>query len=622
MAVYKGDKTREIIFPLGGIGSGSIGLAGNGELVDWEIQNNPCKGTLNGYSHFAVRVKTPDGKIDARVLQGDHTKDLMGQYGRRGNVCYGYGFGVDPMLMAGFRHFRDYTFRGEFPIAEISFKDKSFPCLLKLTAFNPFIPHCEDDSSIPAAFFELDVKNTLDEEIEFTAALSVGNLFNGLSESFIKGNVKGVRMFRVGDKENVAWGELVIASDHKNVAVQPYWFRGRWQDGIQTFWREFSDGVKIRPRSYGEPAVFEHAASRDMATIEVNTSLKPRAREKIRFIISWNIPKRRADWEPQREEDGKNATWKNYYAVLYSDAIASAMDGLNRWGDLYRRTDEFRRAVHGMKLDPAVIEAAASNLSVLKSATVLRLEDGSLWGFEGLGECWGSCMGTCTHVWGYEYALPFLFPKLSRTTSELDYKHNLFPDGAMSFRLPLPVGQKTGMYLPCVDGQFVSVMRVYREWKLSGDTEWLKAIYPLVKRSVRYAWDKDTVFGWDRDCDGVLEGRQHHTLDMEMFGPSAWLEGIYIAALEASARMADEMNDKEFAAFCRKLRENGKKWTEEHLFNGEYYMQKVDLGDRELLRRYNGDEYWNEETGEIKYQIGEGCNIDQLLGQWHAHLNG
>ena len=38
--IYQGDTLREISFPLGGIGSGSVGLAGNGSLVDWEISRN------------------------------------------------------------------------------------------------------------------------------------------------------------------------------------------------------------------------------------------------------------------------------------------------------------------------------------------------------------------------------------------------------------------------------------------------------------------------------------------------------------------------------------------------------------------------------------------------------
>ena len=76
---YEGDRLREIIFPLGGIGTGSIGLAGNGRLVDWEIFNRPAKGSDNGYTHFAVRAERSDG-VETRVLNGDYTKDLMGQY--------------------------------------------------------------------------------------------------------------------------------------------------------------------------------------------------------------------------------------------------------------------------------------------------------------------------------------------------------------------------------------------------------------------------------------------------------------------------------------------------------------------------------------------------------------
>ena len=61
-------------------------------------------------------------------------------------------------------------------------------------------------------------------------------------------------------------------------------------------------------------------------------------------------------------------------------------------------------------------------------------------------------------------------------------------------------------------------MKVYREWKLSGDTEWLRGIWGDVKRSLEFAWSPENADRWDADRDGVLEGRQHHTLDMELFG--------------------------------------------------------------------------------------------------------
>ena len=46
--IYSKQKTKSISFPLGGIGTGCIGLAGNGELKDWEIFNRPNKCTRHG----------------------------------------------------------------------------------------------------------------------------------------------------------------------------------------------------------------------------------------------------------------------------------------------------------------------------------------------------------------------------------------------------------------------------------------------------------------------------------------------------------------------------------------------------------------------------------------------
>ena len=53
---YEGEKTREIVFPLGGIGTGCVGLAGNGRLLDWEIANRPNKGFVLGHSNLAVKA--------------------------------------------------------------------------------------------------------------------------------------------------------------------------------------------------------------------------------------------------------------------------------------------------------------------------------------------------------------------------------------------------------------------------------------------------------------------------------------------------------------------------------------------------------------------------------------
>lgn len=173
--VYKGSKTREISFPLGGIGSGSIGLSGNGRLVDWEIFNRPNKKSFNGFSHFSVKAEQDGRVLDTRILNGDMQSPYLGERIRGGPLHSGYGFGPESQTMAGMPHFQEVEFQGEFPLAGMTFTDPAFPGKITLQAFNPFIPLNDVDSSIPAAFFEWEIENTSDAPITYTVNLSVGN---------------------------------------------------------------------------------------------------------------------------------------------------------------------------------------------------------------------------------------------------------------------------------------------------------------------------------------------------------------------------------------------------------------------------------------------------------------
>jgi len=65
----------------------------------------------------------------------------------------------------------------------------------------------------------------------------------------------------------------------------------------------------------------------------------------------------------------------------------------------------------------------------------------------------------------------------------------------------------------------------------------------------------------------------------------------------------------------------------------DIYHQLIDLDDRDILKPFDSgsrgmggakasDAYWSEEHGEIKYQVGEGCELDMTIAQWHANLYG
>src|SRR5690606_19496004 len=67
------------------------------------------------------------------------------------------------------------NFDGRFPVASLNFDDPAFPGTVTLTAFNPFIPCNERDSSLPAAFFEITFHNPLDVPVDYTLAGILGH---------------------------------------------------------------------------------------------------------------------------------------------------------------------------------------------------------------------------------------------------------------------------------------------------------------------------------------------------------------------------------------------------------------------------------------------------------------
>jgi uncharacterized protein (DUF608 family) len=627
---YERAKTSQISFPVGGIGSGSLGLAGDGRLVDWEIFNRPNKNSLQGFSHFAVKAEKDGKLVDARVLQGDLKPPYTGV--NRGTLYSGFGFGPARESMSGLPHFSETEFNGAFPFAEMLFKDSHFPGTASLTAFNPLIPLNEKDSSIPAAFFEVGIVNTSESTLDYTVAFTTKNpnpKEKNLNSSFKDNGISGITLGSTcaASEKELNCGDITVATDANATSIQECWFRGAWFDSLIVFWKDFCAAGGLKNRKYGEP---NKSGDADHGTLAAHFNLAPGKTGKIRFIVSWNFPFAHNYWNPPPCDCvdaacGKpGSAWRNYYATIFRDSKDSAAYSLKNWERLHADTRLFKDALFSSTLPEPVLDAVSANISILKTPTCLRLEDGSFYGFEGCHSNAGCCEGSCTHVWNYAYAMPFLFPNLERSMRDLDYKHNLRADGGMPFRLQLPVGREMSNFRPCVDGQLGGVVKVYRDWKISGDTPWLRKIWPLVRKSLEFAWSEGNSDLWDPGKSGVITGRQHHTLDVELFGANAWLTGFYLAALKAGAEMAEICGEQEAAQEYLCIFEKGKAFVDANLFNGEYYSQVLDLNDQSLFQRFPdaSDFYWNREHGEIKYQIDDGCGIDQVIAQWHANICG
>jgi len=638
--IYTGDRRKYVAFPLGGIGTGSISLTGSGRLIDWSIRNRPAIHQFNGYSHFAIKAEQDGRLLDARVLNGPYEGIPTGSPSTR--KFDGFGFGANRDSLAGVPHFDDVTFIGRFPVAELDFHRATFPGEVRLTAFSPFIPHNDRDSSMPVALLTFSVKNDRDAAIDYTIAATLGNYGcdSGIHSFNRQNGLSTLHFTSVDAGSPEQRGDLAIMTDEDDVEHVDYHFRGQWFDSLACYWREFARAGRMPERNYDKPRVVRNMFQQpEHGTLAARVRVGPGETRQVRFAISWNYPFGSIYWFNRDQPGsppfaGTPPTWKNYYATQWADSVDSGTDAFTRWATLETPTWAFRDSLFGSSLPPEIIDAVNGTLGILRSATVIRLEGGEIWGWEGQHPQEGSCEGSCTHVWNYQQTLASLFPALERTLRETEFTYNQLPNGGLTFRQRLPLGSGFDIIGPCADGHFGAIIKAYREWKNLGDDDWLKRYWPNIRRAMEYAWSHDNPDKWDPEKTGVLWGCQHHTLDMELFGPSSWLTSLYLAALKAASIMADAIGEPEFGKECRDLAAKGGAYVDRELFNGRYYTQKINLADRWVLtpferRRKAGvlsepfmEAYWSEEYGEIKYQIGNGCLTDQILGQWHADMIG
>jgi non-lysosomal glucosylceramidase len=638
--VYNDQRRRYVAFPLGGIGTGSVSLTGSGRLIDWSIRNRPAIDQFNGYSHFAIKAELDGKLLDARVLNGPYEGTPTGSPSVR--KFDGFGFGANRDSMVGVPHFDDVTFTGRFPMAELEFHQTDFPGQVRMTVFSPFIPHNDRDSSMPVALFEFAVENNTAAPIDYTIASTLGNYGcdSGIHTFTSENGLSALHFTSAETGRPEQRGDLAITTDGEDVEHVDYHFRGQWFDSLSLYWREFARAGRLRERRYEKPRATKNMFQQpEHGTLAVRLRVAPGETRQVRFAMSWNYPLGSIYWFDRDQPgsplfEGTPPTWKNYYATQWTDSAASGADAFQRWETLEAQTLAFRDSIFESSLPPEIIDAVNGTLGILRSATLIRLEGGEVWGWEGQHPREGSCEGSCTHVWNYQQALANLFPALERTLRETEFTYNQLPNGGLTFRQRLPLGSGYDIIGPCADGHFGAIVKAYREWKNLGDNAWLHQYWPNIRKAMEYAWSPDNPDKWDPSRTGVLWGRQHHTLDMELFGPNSWLTTMYIAALAAASHMADAIGDPAFAQECRGMAAKGGAYVDRELFNGRYYAQKLDLSDRSILIAFDQNRkagvlsdsfmeaYWSDEYREIKYQIGGGCLTDQILGQWHADMAG
>lgn len=597
------DRAGAAAFLLGGIGTGNISLGSRGDFRDWEIFNKPAKGNKVPYSFFAIRIQRSGEPPLARILEarlhGPHTQSK----------------GYHPGTVAGLPHLDSSIMWAEYPFVQVDFRDRDLPLDIGLAAFTPFIPLNADDSGIPGAVIRYTIRNNSGTPLSVSIAGSLTNAvgFSGFNEfgNFElatenrntyreTGTCRGIFYDSPAiDSRHLCAGSMALMTTEKDISHKASWLQGGWFDGIQDFWDDFREDGRLEEQSrFNAPGNRLNEWNLNVGSICIRKELQPGDRHVFEFVLSWYFPNRPKAWKA-RDASCDCGTTKNYYAGLFADAWEAGRYLLENLERLEKHSRDFRRALFSSTLPWHVLEAVANNITVIRSPTCFRIQDGTFVAWEGCHDAEGCCAGSCTHVWSYAQTLAFLFPALAQSMRIVEFEIETDEDGSMAFRTQRVFGLSKWDVQPAIDGQMGSIIRVYRDWKFSANNDLLKKLWPKISKALDFAF----VY-WDTDGDFIPDGEQHNTYDIEFFGPNSMTASMFFTALKAGAEMASFLGDAEHEAKYRKALLEGSRRMDEMLWNGEYYIQKL------------------EDVNQYRYQYGSGCLSDQLLGQYHAHVSG
>lgn len=617
-AAYEGPHLSRVAFPLGGIGAGMLCVEGSGALSHVSVRNTP--NVFNEPMIFAA-VKVLGHDKTARLLEGPVPEwKIFGERGT-GNGASGRTF--------GFPRFDAARFDTRFPFAEIELTARAIPLHCRLTGWSPFLPGNADDSSLPIAVLEYTFLNQTKEHLEAVFSFHAAHFMSTSPEGASVGSIDhGFVLRQLGSDEMPSdEGAFAITLLDPNARVDCAWFRGGWFDAATILWQHIDSGdvVANPPLTEGRPS--------PGGSVYLPFSLLPGEERTATILLNWHVPKTTLRHGAETETcccGTSSSQCDNMHVPWYAGRFASieslveyARTNLER---LRRDSALFRDCFYDTTLPPEATEAVAANLTILKSPTVLRQSDGRLWAWEGCCDGSGCCAGSCTHVWNYAQALPHLFPELERSLRRTEFNENQNSDGHQVFRAALPIRDVANHDShAAADGQLGGIMKMFREWRISGDTAWMRDFWPKVASSLDYC-----IKTWDPDSEGVLREPHHNTYDIEFWGPDGMCTSFYLGALKAATLMATELGED--GSRYDELYRKGRVFMENELYNGEYFIQQIqwtdlragDPTDAKALVRVN----WTPEAVELlhkegpKYQYGIGCLSDGVLGAWIAEVCG
>jgi len=581
------NELQYIGMPVGGINTGTLYLGGDGRLWLWDIFNtnqegiNPLDVSWDSELHEGKIVRSRDGSAYVAPPTANEIRPLE----------QGFAIKISHQGKTIIKELREedwqeVAFEATYPVGKIKYTDASLPIEITMLACSPFIPLDENKSGLPATIFSIQIKNTSANEISLDIAGWLENKtapYSGLPGSQMRTNTKYKAEHSVGVYSTITnillhktkietafdYGTLCLTSLQKNAIT-----------GTSIKSANSADVFTINTSE----STTKSAAQKLIGNIVNSLNIAAGETTKVEYIISWHSPNLVIGNGKKLpvEDSGR------FYVNQFQNAKEVADYVAINFKDLFSKTLLWQKNWYDSTLPYWFLDRTFLNISTLATTTSHRFKSGRYWAWEGVG----SCAGNCTHVWQYAQAVGRIFPRMEKDNRQrVDLGIALREDGGISFRAEFDKR-------PAIDGQAGTILRVYREHKMSADNNFLEKNWKNIKRATQF------IINQDKNKDGMTDTPMENTLDAIWDGEIAWIVGLCIAGVQAGYLMALEMKDNDFATVCKKYVDAGKKNMEQQLFNGEYFIHKPDV-----------------EKGRKKIGSYNTCHIDQVYGQsWAFQL--
>ncbi len=599
--------------PLGGIGAGAIGRTYRGDFARWHLDPGYHRYEPLPACMFSVFVGGPYGSWAQALWTEAPAQGLSGWQWR-----YPVGAGYYAAL---------------YPRSWFVYEWERLPVRLAVEQFSPVIPHNYRESSYPVAVFLWSVQNPTPEPVTVGLLFTWQNLLgDGWGREGMGGRIHRVRREDLGEGRMV--GVELLGGD--GVAQEPWdgsWaLAAREEPGVEVsycvgfpvdgdgaaLWEPFARAGRLRncADTWRTPE-----GERVGVGLAVTFRLAPGEGRVVPMVLAWDLP---------IVQFGAGDRWYRRYTRFFGTSGRNAWR-IAREALAHHRAwrEQIRSWQASILADPTAPEWY---LRALFNELYFIVDGGTAWVVdpedpEGIGhfaqlECYDYPFYETLDVRFYgSFPLLMLWPELEKavmrdfiaTVPQVDLTlrtieskgtpaprkiagavpHDLGSPQEAPWRMPNAYCFQDPNIWKDLNSKFILLL--YRDYVHAGDRSLIEAGWPAVRMALEY------LKGFDRDGDGLPEndGIPDQTYDTwAMRGPSAYCGGLWLAALEAAIRIADEVGDHAARMRYEEWLERGRRSFEASLWNGQYYRY-------DALSPYR-----------------ESIMADQLAGQWYADLTG